>query len=110
VKHGLLLLLAVLVCVGLAGCYATPVKPPTGWVYSQFKAPLSADLQGVKVDPNAKMGSAKVEAYLGIVATGDCSAAAAAKDGGIANITHADYEYFNVLGLYQKFTVTVYGN
>ena len=108
-RHALLLLLAVVVCVGVVGCYSTPVMPPQGYVVSNIKAPLSADNQGV-IATYTKHGEATVENYLGIISTGDCSIKAAVKDVGIKSINYADYEYFNVLGVYQKFTVHVYGN
>lgn len=108
-KHALLALVAVVLLLGLTGCYCTPVRPPMGWVVSNYKAPLSADNQGVAVD-TSKHGQAKVENYLGIVAVGDCSLNAAVEDGGIGTVSFADYEYFNVLGVYQKFVVHAYGN
>jgi hypothetical protein len=46
---------------------------------------------------------------LGIVSTGDCSIDAAAKDGGLNKVNHLDYDYMNILGIYQKVTVIAYG-
>jgi len=108
-KRVLLLMLAVVICVGAAGCYVTPVQPPRGWIVSNVKAPLSADNQGVSVVAS-KTGTAKVENYLGIISVGDCSIEEATKDVGIKKISYVDYEYFNVLGVYQRFTIIVYGD
>jgi len=108
-KRVLLLMLAVVICVGAAGCYVTPVKPPPGWIVANFKAPLSADNQEVRI-AGAKTGTATVENYLGIISTGDCSLEEATKDVGIKKISYVDYEYFNVLGVYQRFTVIVHGD
>jgi hypothetical protein len=102
--------LVTVVCIGAVGCYKTPVMPPQGWVFSQYKAPLSADLQGVKADPAPKVGKAEVQNILGLVAVGDCSLEAAAKSENISTVQYADYEYFNVLGVYQRFTLFVHGN
>jgi len=33
----------------------------------------------------------------------------AAKNGNLSKVEYADYEYFSVLGIYQKTTVTAYG-
>lgn len=52
--------------------------------------------------------SAECQSVLGLVATGDCSIATAAKKGGITRIHHADFESRASLE-FAKFTVTVYG-
>jgi len=110
-RYTLLLVLAAVLVLGVAGCqlYRTPVMPPAGVIVSNLKAPLSADNNGVTVTA-AKKGSATVENYLGIISVGDCSINAAADKGDLKTVSYADYEYFNVLGVYQKFTVNVYGN
>jgi len=46
---------------------------------------------------------------LGLVATGDASTEAAAREGGISTIHSADYSYFNVLGVYQRYETIVHG-
>ena len=89
-----------------AGCLSAPFVPPTGAI-TQIKAPLDVDYDDTMVGP--KQGTAAVTTILGLVSTGDASTQAAAKAGGITQIDHADYEYFNVLGIYQKTTVIVYG-
>ena len=108
-KHALLLLFAVVVVVASVGCYSTPVMPPAGWIVSNYKAPLSADNQGVEAG-GAKEGMATVECYLALVSIGDCSIEEAVKEEGITDISYVDYEYFNVLGVYQRFTVIVHGD
>ncbi len=108
-KHWLLALVAVVLVLGLVGCYATPVRPPIGWVYSDFRAPLSADNQGVEYDTTLH-GEAEVQTFLGYVSIGDSSLKTAMENGGIQNLSFADYEYFNILGLYQRFIIHAYGN
>jgi len=107
-RQALLLLLAVVVCMGAMGCYVAPVKPPVGWVFSEIQAPLDPTLE--KTTLGGKMGEAKTVCYVGMVTIGDCSVKAAADSKGITTINHADYEYKNVLGIYQEFTVRVYGD
>ena len=89
---------------GTAGCIAAPVVPPLGLVYTDMKAPLN--LGG---DPASKRGTSTVTAILGMVSTGDGSIRAAAKNGGINDVQLVDYEFYNVLGIIQRYTTVVYG-
>ncbi|MBX3728337.1 MAG: TRL-like family protein [Candidatus Sumerlaeia bacterium] len=95
------------VAVLTTGCYQAPVMPPVGWVYSEFTAPLDYDQETSLVGERA--GRASSMSILGLVALGDCSINTAARQGGITTLHGADYEFFNVLGVYQKFTVVVRG-
>lgn len=97
--------MVVLYCSGCA--IVAPVVPPQGGLYSQTKAPISTDFVNTSV--GSKQGQASASSILGLIATGDCSIQAAAQAGGIKTITHADYEFFNILGIYTKTTVIVYG-
>lgn len=104
-----LLCLASLVAsvAGLTGCLGAPVVPPYGIVYTNYKAPLDVDYDPTTI--GGKDGYSQTESVLGLVAWGDASGAAAAEDAGIKTIHHADYEYFNVLGVYQRYRTVVYG-
>ena len=46
---------------------------------------------------------------LSLIAYGDCSTTTAARDGNLSTISYADYHFYNIIGIYQTFTVTVYG-
>jgi len=99
-----------LILVGvLCGCMiAAPVIPPQGWVYNDTKAPISTNFKDTPV--GTKVGTASASSLLwGLMGFGDCSIHAAAKQGGLSKIYHADYEHFNILGVYTKTTVFVYG-
>lgn len=98
-------ILAAVAFVG--GCYTTPIMPPHGMIYSDFSAPLDPFLS--KTTLGTRYGTAESTAILGLVATGDCSVERAALNGGVRVIDHADYHYFNVIGVYQRFIVRVYG-
>lgn len=87
------------------GCVSAPFEPPMG-IYSDVTAPLSTE--GM-IAVGSKSGEASARTILGLVATGDCSIAAAARNGGLKQITHVDYKYKNILGIVQKTTVVVYG-
>ena len=91
--------------IGCAGCLMAPFQPPTGFVTS-YRAPLSTEGNWKS---GSKTGEASSVNIIGLVAVGDCSINAAMHNGGLKTASFADYEYFNVLGLYQKATVRVTG-
>jgi hypothetical protein len=106
--HVLSLFIVVAMVLSLTGCITAPFVPPTGVAFSQFAAPLDVDFQNTDM-AGMKQGKAEAISILGLVAVGDASSKTAAEKGQISKIVHADYEYFNVLGVYQKTTVIVYG-
>ncbi|MBP5160630.1 MAG: TRL-like family protein [Alphaproteobacteria bacterium] len=104
------LLLIALVAFGLAGCTTAPFQPSQGIMFTEYKAPLQLEYNN-NTDLGRKVGTGSATSILGLVAFGDCSVQAAAKDGGIKTIKHTDYEYTNVLfGFFTKTTVYVYGD
>jgi hypothetical protein len=97
----------VSIMVVSSGCATAPFMPPQGFVFTNTKAPLDIDYD--KTTLGEKSGSASACSILGLFAFGDVSTQTAAKEGRLSVINHADYEYLNVLYIYQKTTVTVYG-
>ena len=97
--------LGAVVGVALCGCVSAPFQPPVGLV-SSSKAPLSTD-GNWKV--GLKSGSSSAQSVLGVYAWGDCSITTAAQNGGLKRIDFLDYKYDNVIGVWQKVTVTAYG-
>jgi len=95
----------VVLMVSVGGCVMAPVVPPTGLLYTDMKAPINI---GPSEQPS-KRGESSVVAILGLFSTGDGSVRAAADAGQISNVEHIDYEYKNVLGIYQRYTTIVYG-
>lgn len=98
-------------CVGMVGCAGmarAPVMPPPAGVFTSYKAPLDVDFD--KTSLGSKVGRAKTTTILGLVSTGDASTQAAAMNGGIQVIHHADYEMFNLLGIVSSYTTIVYGD
>ncbi len=80
-------------------------SPVTGFVYTGTKAPVA-----VTENPKGtKKGQSSATSILGWFAFGDASIQQAANDAGITKISHVDEESTNVLGLFAKYTVTVYG-
>lgn len=98
-------LFGLLLIAGLMSSCAFTTSPVTGFIYTDVKAPLAVTSN----TGSTKVGTAKMQSILGIVATGDASIEAAAKSAGITKIHHVDYEATSVIGVIATFTVVVYG-
>ena len=98
--------IAVVAATLMAGCISAPFVPPLGAI-SVVKAPLSVDHNKTAV--TTKAGTSDCICILGLVAVGDASTQTAAENGKLKTIQHADYEYLNILGIFQKTTVVVHG-
>ena len=96
-KKTLLLLVSAVV---LSGC-ASATMPVTGFLYGNVKAPS---------EKPTRVGRASARSILGVIASGDASIQTAARNGGITEIHHVDYESQNFFGVLAEFTVVVYGN
>lgn len=90
-----------------AGCVVAPFRPPMG-AFTSVRAPLSLEYAGTPMR-DVKVGTVESYSILGLVAWGDIGLAAAAKQGGLKTIHHADYDYLNIFGIYQRTTLLVYG-
>lgn len=101
----MVILAGAVACAAFSGCVSAPFQPPLGLI-SSTEAPLSTD-GNWKV--GKKSGSACAKSIMGLYAWGDCSITAAAANGGLKRVDFADYRYDNVIGIWQKVTVTVYG-
>jgi TRL-like protein family len=81
----------------------------SGCVYTHVLTPYDTNLD--KTVLGQKKGKAAMHSILWLVAWGDASTAAAAKDGGIGVVNHMDREFLNVLfGVYTETTTIVYGD
>jgi len=93
-----LLICSALACLSLQGCVLTNIK-----------VPLDTDLQDT--DLGDKTGESSYRSVLGLVAWGDAGTQAAARNGEITTLKHADQAIFSVLwGIYYRQTTVVYGN
>ena len=101
---GLTTLMAAAALAVLAGC-ATAV--PTGAVYTGVNLPVSNSTGSVNY---GKVGKAETRSLLGLFAWGDSSVNAAATQGKISKVQSVDYTADNFLGVYGKYTTTVYGD
>ena len=100
--------LVALSTTACAGFYTAPVVPPTAFVFTSIAAPM--DVQFDETATGTKRGEASTTNVLGLVSFGDASARAAAQQGGITVVKHADYEFLSVLGIFSRFTTIVYGD
>ncbi len=89
--------------MALVGC-ATSF--PRGGIYTDLKLPVDAESN---MNNATKVGTAKCQSVLALVATGDCSIETAMKNGGISKVHHVDWEANNVLGVIGNYKLTVYG-
>lgn len=81
----------------------------SGCAYVNVKSPLDTNLDRTTL--GQKTGVAEARSILWLFAWGDVSYAAAAANGSITTMRHADQEVFNVLfGLYTRWRVVVYGD
>ena len=79
---------------------------PVGSLYTQLKLPV--DVTG-NTGTATKVGKATCISVLSLVAIGDASIEAAKQEGGITKVYHVDWDVENILGVYGKYKVTVYG-
>jgi len=92
-----LLVLSALATVTLPSCVLVDVQ-----------VPLDTDIQNTELGD--KTGKSSYQSVLGLIAWGDAGTQAAAEDGEIQTLTHADQQIFSVLwGLYYRQTTVVYG-
>ena len=101
--------LAALIMVGCSGCamYSAPVKPPQG-AFTSIEAPTSTDFNE-STPAGTAVGRSSAHSILGLVAWGDASIDAAARNGDLSAVNYVDYEYLSVLGLYTKYTTVAHG-
>lgn len=87
----------------------TGVLLSSGCAYMNVRRPLGTDFN--KTELGAKEGRSTARSALWLFAWGDAGTRAAANQGGIKVIYHADDEYFMLLwGLYASRTTVLYGD
>jgi TRL (tRNA-associated locus)-like protein len=81
----------------------------TGCLYLNVKTVLDTDLD--RTELGSKVGTSDAYSIMWLVAWGDAGTQAAAQQGGLTQINHADQELFVVLfGVYARTTTILYGN
>ncbi len=80
-----------------------------GCAYSHIQRPLDTNFENTVL--GSKTGRASIQSVLWLFSWGDGGTKAAADEGGITTITHADFESYIILfGLYTRVTTVVYGD
>ncbi len=102
-----------------SGCsfiYQAPVKPPPGTLFAQYKAPLTTDFDKTPVGRDVKkVSTGRTFYFLDFLLTGqsfawdDASIDTIAREGGIDQVSYADYEILWILGIYAEYRVHVHG-
>ena len=87
---------------------STLLSLASGCAYTNIQVPLSDNYNRTQV--GNKSGRAANHIVLWLVAWGDAGSYAAAKNGGITTIYHADRHIFSLLfGTYTRTTTVIYG-
>lgn len=121
-QRNFLMFILITLLVGAIGCaglvnYQAPVVPPRTALIETYKAPLMTDFNYTNVGKGniIKASSSKTLYFWDFLLTrmnfswDDVSIPEIARKGGIKNITYADYEVVNILGVYAHFQINVYG-
>ena len=99
---------ASLLLATLAGCaFQAPVIPPTGLIFTSTSAPIDIDMQATPM--SSRYGESGSIAVLGLFAFGDASVTTAARNGNLQTVEYAEYDYLNILFVFQSFKMRVYG-
>jgi TRL (tRNA-associated locus)-like protein len=81
----------------------------TGCIFMNVKTTLDNDLDRTQL--GSKVGTSEAYCVAWLVAWGDAGTQAAAQQGGLTQINHADQEWFVVLfGLYARTRTILYGD
>jgi len=97
-------LISMVMFLGCAGPYTQ------GFIFSDMKIPGCSPDDSSGLQPGSKTGSSQMVNYIGWIATGDASIAAAAKAGGIKTVKTVDVHYTTILGIVNTTTTTVTGD
>ncbi|WNG38944.1 hypothetical protein F0U60_39060 [Archangium minus] len=96
---------------GLSGCAgAAFIGRPVIGTTTLYAATSATEFINEQTKLGTKSGEGCVTSILGIVTTGDATATEAARKAGINRVTHIDHKFENILGLYAKYCVMVYGD
>ena len=99
-----LIVLSISSLLMLSGC-AVGTAPVVGTLFTNVKAPITA----TNNPKGSKTGEAKCMSILGLIAVGDCSVEAAAKEGKINKVSTVDYKNKSIFGIYTEIKVIVTG-
>src|SRR5512139_656731 len=94
---------------GVVACVMMMTFLASGCVYMKVQRPHDKDYELTELGD--KIGKSEIKSVLWLFAWGDAGTKAAADNGGIKVIKHADVEYYVILmGLYARITTVLYGD
>lgn len=97
--------------MGLSGCAgAAFIGRPVIGTTTLYASTSATEFINEQTKLGTKSGEGCVTSILGIVTTGDATATEAARKANINRVTHIDHKFENILGLYAKYCVLVYGD
>lgn len=97
--------LAGLASILLAGCAMVASPVGNAAFYTRVHGPLEIGVETAA----SKQGRACAKNFVGVVALGDASIAAAKRAGGITRVATVDHDSMNVVGVYSRFCTIVAG-
>ena len=104
---GLVILFGTQVFISSCAVVPSPVGPVG--LFVDVTAPCPAVAANMNATGFSKVGKAEATNILGLIQTGNCGLSEAMKNGGITRIHHVDMQITNVLMLYAKKIIIVYG-
>ncbi|MBR6412845.1 MAG: hypothetical protein IKS41_06790 [Alphaproteobacteria bacterium] len=110
----------LLVMLFLQGCASgakpsAPFMPSTGIIYTHIKAPLSLNVEKTEVSEKRGRSSDFLVAYsaygvgFGRAGLEDTLQELRRKNKVLETVDYADYEWFSILGIFNRLTVNAYG-
>ena len=97
--------LVLFASIALGGCAIVASPVGNGAIYTAVKGPITTGSS----TGASREGRACASNYVGFVAVGDASIAAAKQQGGITSVAIVDHDSMSVLGLYSRFCTIVHG-
>ncbi len=112
----IVLCILILFAVG-CGRFKMPVIPPQGLLFTGIKAPITTNYDHTPTPEQiSHISQSSTHYFRDIIFTrldfswGDVAVKTIADLNGFKRIYYADYEYLNILGIYAKLTIKVYGS
>jgi len=95
--------------LGVVACFMILTFVTSGCIFMKVQRPHDKDYALTELGD--KIGKSELKSFLWLFAWGDAGTKAAADNGGIKVIKHADVEYYVILmGLYTRITTVLYGD
>lgn len=103
------LALLALVATATSACtlVTSPVLPYTGSAFHSTSQPV--DIRFDRTSLGERRGTATSHSFLYLVAVGDASIMAAAREGGLSRVDHVESEVLGILGLYVRYRTIAIG-